>query len=63
MAGSTKLFKEAQGVLRDNGYNCSRINGSHYVYMKNGMAPISINIRLNEMVWKRLVKANDLFVD
>ena len=58
--GSTKLFREAQSVLRENGYDCLRIKGSHYYYKNGEGNSISINIRLNEMVWKRLVKENSL---
>ena len=52
-------FREAERILRNNGYKKDRINGSHYHYVKDGNRVV-INIGLNTMVWKRLCKENNL---
>jgi len=54
-------FREAERVLLNNGYRLVRIKGSHHYYT-NGKNNIVINLRLNRMVWQRLVKENNLEV-
>lgn len=52
-------FKEAERVLRNNGYKLDRINGSHHQYVKDGKRVV-INLKLNRMVWQRIKKENNL---
>ena len=53
--------REAQKILRKNGYEYQYCKGSHFHYAKNGNV-IVINKDINAMVWKRLVKENNLIV-
>lgn len=48
-------FKEADKVLRRNGFVRDRSRGSHIHYVREGEALV-INIKTNRMVWKRLCK-------
>ena len=52
-------FKEADRVLRRNGFVCDRTRGSHHHYVKDDKAVV-INIRTNKMVWRRLCKEHNL---
>lgn len=56
-----KCFRDFQTVLRQNGYTCNRIKGSHYIYT-NGNNTISVNKDLNPCVQSRLIKENALIV-
>ncbi len=62
MAGSTKLHREAERVLRQNGYAYDHSRGSHNCWKNASGKSIVVNTRLNEMVWKRIVKENSLEV-
>lgn len=42
-------------ILRANGYKCVRSKGSHFMYT-NGVNTIAVNLKLNAMVAKRLIK-------
>lgn len=60
--GQDIRFREADRVLRRNGYICDRTRGSHHHYVKDGRA-IVINNRTNRMVWQRLCKENKLNIN
>jgi len=62
MAGSTKLHREAERVLRSNGFEYDHSKGSHNHWKNRDGKTIVVNTRLNEMVWKRIVKENCLVV-
>lgn len=62
MAGSTKLHKEAEKVLRNNGFEYDHSKGSHNHWKNIDGRTVVVNTRLNEMVWKRIVKENCLVV-
>lgn len=54
-------FKEAERILLNNGFKLSRIKGSHHYYVDaNGERKVTINLKLNRMVWQRLCKENNL---
>ena len=52
-------FKEADRVLRRNGFVYDRTKGSHHYYIRDGK-PVVINIKTNRMVWRRICKENNL---
>ena len=52
-------FRDAQRVLVRNGFKLSRVKGSHHYYV-NGDQKVTINLKLNPMVWKRIMKENNL---
>lgn len=62
MAGSTKLHREAEKVLRENGFEYDHSKGSHNHWKNIDGRTVVVNTRLNEMVWKRIVKENCLVV-
>lgn len=53
-------FRDMQRKLRKNGYELDHIKGSHYVYKNCKGNVVTINLRLNPMVAKRLVRENRL---
>lgn len=59
----TKVYtsREFRRILKANGYLLHNITGSHYVY-KHPITgkTISINLNLNKMVARRLIKENNL---
>ena len=55
-------FRDADKVLRKNGYVHNRSKGSHHLYVKNGQS-IVINNCTNMMVWQRLCKENKLNIN
>jgi predicted RNA binding protein YcfA (HicA-like mRNA interferase family) len=59
MAKNLVSFRKAQRTLWDNGFTLDRISSSHYHYVKDGTRVI-IPIRLNRMLWQRIVKENNL---
>ena len=59
MAKNLVSFRKAQRTLLDNGFTLDRISSSHYHYVRNGVKAI-IPVRLNRMVWQRIVKENNL---
>lgn len=52
-------FREAEKVLRNNGFKLERIKGSHHYYVKDNKS-VTINLKLNRMVWQRIKKENNL---
>ena len=52
-------FREAERVLLNNGFKLDRINGSHHYYV-NGNKKVTLNLKLNRMVWQRIKKENNL---
>ena len=48
-------FKEADKVLRRNGFVQDRSRGSHHHYVRNDESVV-ITIKTNKMLWKRLCK-------
>ena len=55
-------FREADRILVDNGFQRDKIKGSHHHYVRNGHRVV-INLKLNRMVWQRLIKENQLKID
>lgn len=55
----TKEMRRFVPILISNGYREIRSNGSHFIY-SNGTNQITVNKDLNKMVWKRLIKENNL---
>lgn len=55
----SKEMKEFKPILKRNGYHEIRSRGSHFTY-SNGTNQITINVKLNEMVKRRLIKENKL---
>ena len=53
--------REFAQLLRKNGYECVRSNGDHKIYKGNGYT-VSVNVHLNSMVAKRLIKECSLKV-
>lgn len=48
-------------ILRNNGYECVRVKGSHHIYKnKETNESVTVNINLNVMVQKRLMKEHGL---
>ena len=58
----TYTTKEFKKILRLNGYDEIRTKGGHTIY-KKGDKTISVNLKLNRMVCRRLIKENDLRED
>ena len=52
-------FKEFCKLVKKNGYELSRISGSHHIFKKDG-STIVVNKDLNRMVCQRLIKENCL---
>lgn len=53
-------YKEMCALVKRNGYQWSRQNGSHVIYTKRGKPPIALTIHMNAMVAKRIIKENKL---
>lgn len=58
----TKIYKEAQIILRNNGYTYDHSKGSHNHWKNASGDTVVVNTRLNMMVWKRLVKEHSLMI-
>lgn len=54
-------FKDADYVLRKNGFVRERVKGSHFYYTRDSKSVV-INIRTNRMVWRRICKENGLII-
>lgn len=54
-------FLEFSRILKDNGFHLDRINGSHYIYVKDSRH-ISISRNLKSVIANRLIKENNLSV-
>ena len=52
-------LREADQILRDNGFVRDRVKGSHHHYIKDGRTVV-VNLRINRMVWKRICKENGI---
>lgn len=52
-------FREAEKTLLKNGFKLNRIKGSHHYYVKDDKS-VTINLKLNRMVWQRIKKENGL---
>lgn len=52
-------FKEADRILRNNGFIYDKSRGSHHHYVKNGRRVV-VNRDINPCVWQRLCKENNL---
>ena len=52
-------FKEATRVLRENGYECKRVKGSHHFYV-GATGCIVLNLKLNTLVWHRICKEHGI---
>ena len=49
-------------ILKNNGYVLVRKRGDHFIYKNKDGNIISINLKLNPMVARRLIKENELVV-
>lgn len=54
-------FKDADRILRKNGFVRERSKGSHTYYTRSGKGVV-INIKTNRMVWRRICKENGLII-
>lgn len=56
--------KEAKNILRLNGFVYVRSSGDHDIYKRDGNTiSISVNNKdINKMLWRRLMKENNLIV-
>lgn len=59
MKGRQYDLRHFQKILKTNGYEKIRQNGSHLIY-SNGTKRIVINATCNRMVTRRLIKENNL---
>lgn len=55
-------FREADKILVHNGFRRDKIKGSHHHYVRSGRRVV-INLKLNQMVWQRLCKENELNIE
>lgn len=53
-------YKQMCKILKRNKYHFDRYSGNHAIYIKEGHHHTPINIHLNSMVARRLIKENDL---
>lgn len=54
-----KLYLDMDRKLKQHGFRLERWKGSHAIYC-DGSQTVAVNIKLNEMVAKRLVKTYNL---
>jgi predicted RNA binding protein YcfA (HicA-like mRNA interferase family) len=54
-------FRDAEKILKQNGFVYDKTRGSHHQYVKDGQR-IVINRNINPCVWLRLIKENKLKV-
>jgi len=54
-------FRDAEKILKRNGFVYDKTRGSHHQYVRNGIR-IVVNKNINPCVWLRLVKENNLEV-
>jgi predicted RNA binding protein YcfA (HicA-like mRNA interferase family) len=54
-------FREAEKILRNNGYSRISTKGSHHKYRKNSDI-IIINLKIQQPVFQRLIKEHNLIV-
>lgn len=52
-------FREAEKILKQNGFVKDRVKGRHFQYVRNNRRVV-IYPGLNCMVWQRLCKENNL---
>ena len=50
-----KIYIEMDRKLKRRGYDLTRMKGSHAIYT-NGAHTVAVNIKLNEMVARRICK-------
>lgn len=55
-------LREAKRYVKDNGFELVRKKGDHFIY-KRGDETLTLNCKLNQMVWRRLVRTHNLKVD
>ena len=61
MIRQPKHIREFNRILKRNGYDLARVNGSHFIYVNRITHRIMpVNKDLNEMVRLRLIKQYDL---
>lgn len=56
-------LRQAERILVDNGYKKDRIRGGHIHYVNAEGNRIVVNTGLHHLVWRRIVKENNLQVD
>lgn len=54
-----KLYLDLDRKLRRHGFSLCRWKGSHAIYC-NGKDTVAVNIKLNDMVARRLIKTYNL---
>lgn len=59
MKNKTYNYNEVARLMRQNGYHVIRSTGSHNIW-SNGVNTITINVKINKMVLRRLVKTYGL---
>ena len=52
-------FRDAERILLNNGFVLDSVKGSHHHYIKDNRK-VTINLKLNRMVWQRIKKENCL---
>ena len=55
-------FREAEKILKNNGYTYERTRGSHFQYVKDGKRIVITRKKVNPCVWARLVKEYNLVI-
>lgn len=53
-------FIKAERVLMRNGFEYVRTKGDHVIYKRDGKTVSITCCHLNEMLWKRIIKENNL---
>ena len=53
-------YRDADKVLRHNGYERCSCTGSHFKYKNSAENTIIVPRKLNPVIWKRLIKENHL---
>lgn len=52
-------FNQADHMLIRNGFNRVRVKGSHYIYKKDDKIVV-LPIRLNPVIWNKILKENNI---
>lgn len=61
MAGIALNPRQFEKLLKANGYSYSRQSGDHRIWIKDGCAHVSFNMRkLNPIIVQRLIKEHGL---
>lgn len=58
--GDELRFRDVNRILIRNGYTPTTCRGSHQKYERNGRHIVISHLRVNRMMWQRLVKENGI---